>query len=87
MSHAAPVASPPESDTPARIRFGFILLPNFTLTAFSGMVDVLRLAADEGDNSRPVRLSWTILGDMAAPVRASCGIQIPAWESLNARQA
>ncbi|VWB25476.1 AraC family transcriptional regulator [Burkholderia lata] len=86
MSHAAPVASAPEPDTPARIRFGFVLLPNFTLTAFSGMVDVLRLAADEGDNSRPVRLSWTILGDMTSPVRASCGIQVPAWESLNARQ-
>lgn len=86
MSHAAPVASPPESDTPARIRFGFVLLPNFTLTAFAGMIDVLRLAADEGDNSRPVRLSWTILGDMASPVRASCGIQIPAWESLNTGQ-
>nr|WP_057928470.1 GlxA family transcriptional regulator [Burkholderia ambifaria] len=86
MSHAAPVAPPPESDTPTRIRFGFILLPNFTLTAFSGMIDVLRLAADEGDNSRPVRLSWTILGDMTAPVRASCGIQIPAWESLDARR-
>ncbi|MBN3792935.1 GlxA family transcriptional regulator [Burkholderia sp. Ac-20353] len=86
MSHATHVASPPEPAKPARIRFGFILLPNFTLTAFSGMIDVLRLAADEGDNSRPVRLSWTILGDMASPVRASCGIQIAAWESLNSRQ-
>lgn len=87
MTHPTPVASPPESDKPTRIRFGFILLPNFTLTAFSGMIDVLRLAADEGDNSRPVRLSWTILGDMDSPVRASCGIQIPAWESLSSNQA
>ena len=40
-----------------RIRFGIILLPNFTLTAFSGFVDLLRLSADEGDFSKPVRCS------------------------------
>ena len=40
-----------------RIRFGIILLPNFTLTAFSGFVDMLRLSADEGDYSKPVRCS------------------------------
>ena len=39
-----------------------ILLPDFTLTAFSGLVDVLRLASDEGDNSRPRRCSWEYWG-------------------------
>jgi transcriptional regulator GlxA family with amidase domain len=34
-----------------RIRFAIVLLPNFTLTAFSGFVDMLRLSADEGDYS------------------------------------
>jgi transcriptional regulator GlxA family with amidase domain len=66
----------------ARIRFGIVLLPNFTLTAFSGFVDMLRLSADEGDYSKPVRCSWSVIGETLAPVRASCGIQITPWESF-----
>ena len=46
-----------ESRTSRPLRFGIVLLPNFTLTAFSGFVDLLRLASDEGDMSRPVRCS------------------------------
>ncbi|MEI5997426.1 GlxA family transcriptional regulator [Paraburkholderia bengalensis] len=65
-----------------RIRFGIILLPNFTLTAFSGFVDMLRLSADEGDYSKPVRCSWSVIGESLAPVRASCGIQITPWETF-----
>lgn len=64
------------------IRFGIVLLPNFTLTAFSGFVDMLRLSADEGDYSKPVRCSWSVLGETLAPVRASCGIQITPWETF-----
>lgn len=65
-----------------RIRFGIVLLPNFTLTAFSGFVDMLRLSADEGDHSKPVRCSWSVIGDTLAPVRASCGIQVTPWETF-----
>ncbi|WP_395061815.1 GlxA family transcriptional regulator [Paraburkholderia silvatlantica] len=65
-----------------RIRFGIVLLPNFTLTAFSGFVDMLRLSADEGDYSKPVRCSWRVIGETLAPVRASCGIQIAPWETF-----
>lgn len=65
-----------ESRTSRPLRFGIVLLPNFTLTAFSGFVDLLRLASDEGDMSRPVRCSWTIVGESLVPVRASCGIQV-----------
>ncbi len=36
------------------LKFGFVLLPHFTLTAFFTFVDALRLAGDEGDRSRPV---------------------------------
>ncbi|WP_207004728.1 GlxA family transcriptional regulator [Trinickia mobilis] len=67
----------------ARIRFGIVLLPNFTLTAFSGFVDMLRLSADEGDYSKPVRCSWSVIGDTLAPVRASCGIQVTPWETFD----
>jgi transcriptional regulator GlxA family with amidase domain len=66
-----------------QLRFGIVLLPNFTLTAFSGFVDLLRLASDEGDMSRPVRCSWTIVGESLVPVRASCGIQVTPWTTFD----
>jgi transcriptional regulator GlxA family with amidase domain len=65
------------------LRFGIVLLPNFTLTAFSGFVDLLRLASDEGDMSRPVRCSWMIVGESLLPVRASCGIQVAPWMTFD----
>ncbi|WP_155648158.1 GlxA family transcriptional regulator [Burkholderia cepacia] len=68
---------------PPKIRFGIVLLPNFTLTAFSGFVDLLRLASDEGDMSRPVSCSWSIVGETLQPVRASCGIQIAPWGTFD----
>ncbi|MER1966303.1 GlxA family transcriptional regulator [Castellaniella sp. GW247-6E4] len=58
------------------VRFGFLLLPSFTLTAFSGMLDVLRLASDEGDRSRPVRCDWQIIGESLAPVCSSSSIEV-----------
>jgi transcriptional regulator GlxA family with amidase domain len=67
----------------ARIRFGIVLLPNFTLTAFSGFVDMLRLSADDSDYSKPVRCAWSVVGKTLAPVRASCGIQITPWETFD----
>lgn len=64
------------------VRFGFILLSHFTLTAFSGLLDVLRLAGDEGDNSRPVRCSWQVIDESLTPVRSSSGIQVVPSERL-----
>lgn len=64
------------------VRFGFVLLPYFTLTAFSGLLDVLRLAGDEGDDSRPVRCSWQVVDETLAPVRSSSGIQVIPSEPL-----
>ncbi|QNB15601.1 GlxA family transcriptional regulator [Paraburkholderia tropica] len=80
MSH--PIA-PLHSETRQPIRFGIVLLPNFTLTAFSGFVDLLRLASDDGDMSRPVRCSWTIVAESLAPIRASCGIQVTPWTTFD----
>ena len=65
------------------VTFGIVLLPNFTLTAFSGFVDLLRLASDEGDFSKPVRCAWTVVGESLTPVRASCGIQIQPWQTFD----
>jgi transcriptional regulator GlxA family with amidase domain len=60
----------------AQLRVGFLLLPRFTLTAFSGFVDALRLAADEGDRSRPLRCSWSVMGQKGSIVESSCGLKI-----------
>ena len=65
------------------VRFGIILLPDFTLTAFSGFVDMRRLASDEGDQSRPHRCSWQIVGEALSPVRASCGVKMSAWVTFD----
>jgi transcriptional regulator GlxA family with amidase domain len=67
-----------QNSAPARPRLsvGFILADNFTLSAFSLFVDQLRLAADEGDLSRPINCQWTIMGSRPEPVRASCGVTV-----------
>lgn len=66
---------------PVQLSVGFVLLPAFTMTPFAALVDVLRLAADDGDGSRPVRCRWRILGARGAPVRSSAGIEIAPDEA------
>ena len=51
----------PQRRADVRLSVGIIPLPNFKLTTFSGFVDMLRFAADEGDRSRPHACSWTVL--------------------------
>jgi transcriptional regulator GlxA family with amidase domain len=68
------------------LRVGFILTNNFTLTALSNFVDVLRLAADDGDNSRPIRCQWHIMSDSDEPVRSSSGLLVyPTSRFIDAR--
>lgn len=56
------------------LRVGFILLPRFTLNAFAGFIDSLRLAADVGGRSRQIHCSWEIMGPK--PVTSSCGLDV-----------
>lgn len=73
----------PTLTTPApRLRVGFILARRFTLCAFANFVDVLRLAADEGDRSRPILCRWKVLSHNMEPVESSCGILIQPEERL-----
>lgn len=58
------------------LHVAFLLQPAFTLVAFSSFVDALRLAADEGDRSRPLRCKWTVLSPDGRPVAASCGVEL-----------
>lgn len=60
----------------------FVLRPHFTLLPFAAMIDAFRLAADEGDGSRPINCRWTIVGPTREPVRASCGIEVQPWEEF-----
>lgn len=66
----------------AKLRVGFVLMHNFTLTAFSTFVDVLRLAADEGDRSRPIECAWQVMSPRRLPARSSCGIEIQPTSEL-----
>jgi transcriptional regulator GlxA family with amidase domain len=58
------------------LRVGFVLAPRFTLTAFAGFIDTLRLAADEGDQSAPVLCQWEVMCAAGEPPRSSCGVQV-----------
>ena len=59
---------------------GFILLRDFTMTPFAALVDMLRLAADDGDGSRPRRARWRVVG--AGPVASSAGFRIAPDEAI-----
>ncbi|OKH86780.1 AraC family transcriptional regulator [Thalassospira sp. TSL5-1] len=71
----------PKTEAP-RLSVGFILANRFTLCAFANFVDVLRLAADEGDRSRPILCKWTVLSDTMDPVTSSSGITVQPKERL-----
>src|SRR6201999_2072533 len=58
------------------LRVGVILAEHFTLSAFGVFIDHLRLAADEGDRSRPLHVQWSIMASRQASVPASCGVLI-----------
>jgi len=66
----------------ARLSIGFILARRFTLCAFANFVDVLRLAADEGDRSRPIHCRWSVLSDRMRSAVSSCGVEVQPSERL-----
>ncbi|MDR1678081.1 MAG: GlxA family transcriptional regulator [Deltaproteobacteria bacterium] len=62
------------------LKVGFALVPDFTLMAFTGFVEVLRQAADVGDRSRPIWCSWTVMSHSLEPIKSSCGVEVSPWE-------
>lgn len=70
-------ARPQRSD---RFHVGFVLMPRFTLVAFAGFVDALRLAADDGDRSRQNDCMWTVIGEPGRAITASCGLAVRPTE-------
>jgi transcriptional regulator GlxA family with amidase domain len=73
---------PSHPESPHVLSVGFILADNFTLSAFSLFVDHLRLAADDGDLSRPILCRWSIMASQDTPVRASCGVSLTRTSPL-----
>lgn len=57
-----------------KLRVGFVLLDSFTLNAFSGFVEAIRLAADHGGRSRQVACGWEVMGE--GKITASCGLTV-----------
>ncbi len=68
----------------ASLNIGFILARRFTLCAFANFVDVLRLAADEGDRSRQILCSWRVLSPTKDPLASSSGVSVQPDERLGA---
>ena len=66
----------------AQLNVGFILARRFTLCALGNFVDMLRLAADEGDRSRPILCSWRVLSPTMEPIASSAGIAVQPDEPL-----
>src|ERR1700756_4419484 len=64
------------------LRVGVILAQHFTLSAFAVFVDHLRLAADEGDRSRPLHVQWSIMASRPEGVAASCGVMLQPTHAL-----
>ncbi|MBN8941022.1 MAG: GlxA family transcriptional regulator [Rhizobiales bacterium] len=58
------------------LRIGFIVLDQFTLAAFSGLIDALRLAADHGGRSRQVHVAWSVMSVGGGPRNSSCGVSL-----------
>jgi len=65
-----------------RLRVAFLLADRFTLSAFANFVDVLRLAADEADKSRPILCDWTVLSETMDPIRSSSGVSVTPNSTL-----
>jgi transcriptional regulator GlxA family with amidase domain len=80
MGDSSSPAALERARTPLRV--GIILAEHFTLSAFALFIDHLRLAADEGDRSRPLHVQWSIMSCRRDPIRASCGVMLQPTAGL-----
>lgn len=69
-------SSPAARAARPRLSLGIVLADHFTLTSFSVFVDLMRLAADEGDLSRQINVTWEVMSHRTTPTYASCGFGI-----------
>ncbi|WAI85636.1 MULTISPECIES: GlxA family transcriptional regulator [Achromobacter] len=69
------------------LNVGIVLMDQFTLAAFAGLVDVLRLAGDHGGRSRQIHTSWRVMSWDGKPRCASAGLTIDVADGLPADPA
>ncbi len=75
-------AAPGEREGRPSLRVGVVLAHHFTLSAFAVFIDHLRLAADEGDRSRPLHVQWSIMASRPDSIPASCGVLLEPTSGL-----
>lgn len=63
----------------AKLSVGFVLAHRFTLTAFAGFIDAIRLASDEVDRSGQIDCHWEVLGPDEELIASSCGVLVKPW--------
>jgi len=80
MKNPTLVQTTPASSS-THLSVGFVLMPSFTLLPFSAFVDALRLAADEGDQSRQINCQWTVMGPTLEAISSSSGVTVQPWET------
>lgn len=73
---------PPSPRDNAELSIGILLWPRFPLLSLSGLTDALRHAADIGDQSRPIRCRWRVLGTPGQRVVSSGGLDVPMDSEL-----
>lgn len=56
-----------------KLTVGFILLDQFTLAAFAGLIDALRLSADHGGRGRQIHTRWRVMSADGLPRTSSAG--------------
>jgi len=66
------------------IKFGFVLVRNFTISPLSMFIDTLRLAGDDGDRSRRGTFDWQIIGEKGLPIRSSSGVEVLPTRQITA---
>jgi transcriptional regulator GlxA family with amidase domain len=65
-----------------KLRIGVVLMHQFTLAAFAGFIDVLRLAGDSGGRSRQIAIQWTVMSMDGQPRTSSAGIEVSEITAL-----
>ncbi|MGO4558197.1 GlxA family transcriptional regulator [Mesorhizobium sp. 2RAF21] len=80
--HPLRVRRDSDRESSIRLTVGIVLSRRFTLCAFANFVDVLRLAADEGDRSRPMRCKWSVIAPDMRPIPSSSGVTLQPQETF-----
>ena len=62
---------------------GILLCPQFPILSLAGLIDALRHAADVGDQSRPLRCRWTVVGRGGTMVTSSSGLEVAVQSDLS----